>query len=154
MRSFTKSASRAICKTICTAIFSFGVVNFCEGQPTLDRSLEDFDQNLGFDLETNFWNTVKKHERTALSKKISRIFGGVSPSGIYFRRDQIHGLLKGRIRTYSLENFQSKRQDDVIINTYNFEYTGTGLVEGPVVSVWKKFGKHWKMVSESYKHNP
>lgn len=109
------------------------------------------DRALGFNLETAYWIAVQNKDIEEIEKKTSAIFQGNSAEGLYTRREQIEGLTQGvELESFLLENFISTRAGEVIINSYDLVTDSTGIVDGPVVSVWLKDRHCWKLISQSY----
>lgn len=126
---------------------------FCVGTPTkahADNNDLASIQRLALELETNFWTLVENHSAEELKEKISDIFQGQNPNGFTNRSQFIAGLLKASPTSFSLNNLIATRNHNVLVVTYNFSAAGTGLVNGPTISVWKKGEHHWKLISHSY----
>lgn len=108
------------------------------------------DAELGIALETEFWNLVQEHDIPGYSEKLSRIFQGSNSDGIYTREEQIVGLVGAKLESFVLADPVTTRHHDILVFSYNFRASGSNLVSGPSITVWKKSGCHWKIVSHSY----
>lgn len=111
---------------------------------------EQSTQQLGFELETQFWNLVQKHDVKGFSEKISDAFQADSFLGILNRDQEIAGLSNGGLQTFTLQNMVVTRDHNVLIVSYIFEAISAHLTNGPTISVWKKSGSEWKLVSHSF----
>lgn len=139
--------------SFCTAFFVFSALNFLpaslHAKPCKCNSSNELE--LGLQLETNFWKTVQKQNIDKLSKKIARIFQGINIAGIYTREEQISGLTGVTLTNFAITHPVSHCRKDVLVFSYDFfAPVESGLINGPTLSVWKKFGDSWKMVSHSY----
>lgn len=114
------------------------------------KRAEEFNK-LGKKLEKKFWEVVKKREHDTLQKIILPVFQGNGPSGTISRKHEIETLLASHIEDFSLEDVKTIISDNLLVITYKFTYTGTGLINGPTLSVWKQNKtKQWRLVSHSF----
>jgi hypothetical protein len=105
---------------------------------------------LGTALETNFWNNVKDNDVKHLSKTISQGFQGISPYGVEDRAQKIAELASSTLQSFELLDIIVTTQGNNLIITYNFIATESNLTNGLTISVWKREGDCWKMISHSY----
>lgn len=106
---------------------------------------------LGLALETRFWTLVQSQKVKKFSRMIPHIFQGLSIQGIYNREQQITGLTGATLTGFEIQNPKGTRTGDTLVFSYEFIVeAGSDLMPGPDVSIWKKYGKSWKIVSHSY----
>ncbi len=106
---------------------------------------------LGLALETRFWTFVQNQQVEKFSKKISSIFQGLNIQGIYTREEQIAGLATSTLTSFEILNPKGTRSGDVLVFSYEFIVgVGSDLTPGPELTIWKKHGDSWQMVSQSY----
>ena len=106
---------------------------------------------LGLTLETRFWTLVQNQKVEKFSKKIAHIFQGLNIQGIYTREEQITGLTGATLTSFEIQNPKGTRSGNTIVFSYEFIIgAGSSLTPGPDISIWKKHGDSWKIVSHSY----
>jgi hypothetical protein len=105
---------------------------------------------LGIELETNFWNLVKRHEVHKFSKKLAPIFQGLSINGVFTREQQIDSLARITLIGFKIENPRATCSGNVLVFSYDFIADGIGLTNGPTTSVWKKYHHAWRMINHSF----
>lgn len=105
---------------------------------------------LGLALETEFWTLVQEHKVQEFAQKISPIFQGLSIAGIDTRDEQINGLASSIVGSFSIQNPVASRFGDTLVISYDFIAVNSNLTSGPTISIWKKSGCNWRMVSHSY----
>ncbi|WP_068469555.1 nuclear transport factor 2 family protein [Candidatus Protochlamydia phocaeensis] len=114
------------------------------------RHHSDDDVELGFLLETQFWTAVQNRDIDRFSKKLAPIFQGLNISGAYTREQQITGLANSTLISFVIDNPVATRFQNTLIFSYDFVAVGSGLTSGPSITVWKKYGYSWRIVSHSY----
>lgn len=115
----------------------------------IDRQQSD-PLELGVSLETEFWTLVQEHNVKRFSKKLAPIFQGLNISGSYTREQQISGLAGATLTGFAINNPVVTRSGNTLVITYNFVATDSNLTNGPSITIWKKYGCSWKIVSHSY----
>lgn len=105
---------------------------------------------LGLSLETKFWNAVQKGNDKRISSMLSPIFQGLSISGPYTRKQQIDGLAGTPLIGFGINQPEATRSGKDLVFSYMLVAIGDGITSGPQVTVWRKKGSSWEIISHSY----
>lgn len=153
IRSFKKQSCKAnlICFYTCLFILCLSALNCSNKLIAIDiQNRQERTLELGIHLETGFWNLVKRQENKRAAKKIALAFQGLNKHGIYDREQQIDGLTGTTLNHFSIKNPVAHRSQNVLVFSYDFVAAGSDLTSGPNITIWKKDGKSWRIVSHSY----
>ena len=151
--NFIKSCKRKLVKAcklgFCVSLFAFSALSLNIAYANCHHPSSD-DLELGIELETNYWTQVQEHNVKEFSHLIAPIFQGINISGVYTRDQQIAGLAKSTLASFSINNPIAKRDHDVLVFSYDFVAIESNLTNGPSITVWKKIDCSWKIISHTY----
>lgn len=163
----------------CRAAFYLGVfsLSIFGGAKNLNGAQLNIDGDptkLGKQLETQFWNAVKKQNVNRFSDKLAHIFQGLNLEGVYTREEQIDGLTGAVIVSFEINNGVGHRRGKDLVFSYDLMTVSDDVVSGPNLSIWRFYplkgnerledhsscsesssgnNNHkgvWKMISHSY----
>lgn len=150
--SYVRPFMQKLCRvSFCVSLFTLSSVSFNATLNAESRHHHKSDAlELGIALETRFWNLVENHNVEKFSAKLAHIFQGLNVSGVYTIEEQINGLAQANLVSFEINNPKSHRFSDILVFSYDFVASGTGLTSGPSITVWKKDDNYWKIISHSY----